>query len=202
MDLDAAALEILAEQIAGRRVELAVHQMAGDMQDHDIHSAQAQAGSGFEPEQTTTDHDGLRARQRGGVEHPLDVVDIAERNDAFEVLARQRQDERERPSGDQELVVSGLAGLADHYPPVPVNLRHRLAEAGLDVVRRVPGIVMGDDLVVGLFAGKHRREHQAVVVTARLGVEERDLVPVGIGFEQVLEGTPRRHAGTDNDEFL
>ena len=112
MDLDAAALEVLLQQVAGRGVELALHQVAHDVQDHDLHAAQAQAGGGFEAEQAAADHHGLAPRQRGGVEHRSDVVDVAEGDDAFEVLARQRQDEGHRAGGDQQLVVGGLAGLA------------------------------------------------------------------------------------------
>ena len=113
VDLDAAALEVLLQQVAGRGVELALHQVAHDVQDHDLHAAQAQAGGGFEPEQAAADHHRLGAGEGGGVEHLLDVVDVAEGDDAFEVLARQRQDEGDGAGGDQQLVVGGLAGLGD-----------------------------------------------------------------------------------------
>ena len=79
VDLDAAALQILLQQVAGGGVELALHQVAHDVQDHDLHAAQAQAGGGLQPEQAAADHHRLGLRQRRGVEHALDVVEVAVR---------------------------------------------------------------------------------------------------------------------------
>ncbi len=46
------------------------------------------------------------------------------------------------------------------------------------------------------------REHDAVVVDARLGVEDRDLIAVGRGFQQVLQHSPGRHAVADDDKLF
>src|SRR5690606_1762905 len=83
-----------------------------------------------------------------------------------------------------------------------VDFRHGLPEPGFDPVRRVPIRVVGDDLLIGLFARQHWREHDAVVIAARLRPEQRDPVAVELGFEQMLKHTARGHAGTDDDEFF
>ena len=92
--------------------------------------------------------------------------------------------------------------MLDDDAPLAVDPRHRLAEAGGDPVRGVPGVVVGDDVGVFLLAREHGREHQPVVVAARLGVEERHLVGAGVGLEEMLQRTARGHAGADDDEFL
>ena len=48
-----------------------------------------------------------------------------------------------------------------------------------DAVLDVPAIAVDDDFLEGLLARQHRRQHDAVVVDARLGVEDGDLVAAG-----------------------
>ena len=71
-----------------------------------------------------------------------------------------------------------------------------------DAVIDVPAVAVDDDLVEGFLARQDRRQHDAVVVDARLGVEDRDLVGVGRGFEQFFQRAARRHAVADDDEAL
>ena len=66
----------------------------------------------------------------------------------------------------------------------------------------VPAVAVDDDFLERLLARQNRRQHDAVVVHARFGVEDGDLVAVGRGFQQVLEHSPGRHAVADDDEFL
>ncbi len=77
-----------------------------------------------------------------------------------------------------------------------------LALAQIDVVSRVPGVVMDDDVVELLFAGQHRRQHDAVVVDARLGAEDRHVVAVGRAREELVEHAAGRHAVAENDKLL
>ncbi len=72
----------------------------------------------------------------------------------------------------------------------------------MNAVFGVPIGIMGNDLIIGLFASKHWGEHDAVVVSARLGAKERDVVSVGTGVDKVLEHAARGHAGTNNDKFF
>ena len=48
------------QQIAGGRIELALHQRRHQMQHRDVHAARLQSGGGLEPEQAAADHHGLR----------------------------------------------------------------------------------------------------------------------------------------------
>ena len=85
---------------------------------------------------------------------------------------------------------------------VPVDRDDAMALIERDAVVDVPTVSMDDDLIEGLLAGQDRRQHDAIVIDARLGVEDRDLVGFGSGFEQFFQGAPRRHAVADDDEAL
>jgi hypothetical protein len=65
MHLDAARLDRLLQQIAGGRIELALHQRRHEMQHGDVHAARLQAGRGLEAEQAAADDDRLGARLAG-----------------------------------------------------------------------------------------------------------------------------------------
>ena len=86
-DLDAARLDRLLEQIAGRRVELALHQRRHQVEDGHRPCRAGEARGRFEPEQAAADHHGAAAAAPRR-EHPLDVVEVAEGDDAGQVLAR------------------------------------------------------------------------------------------------------------------
>ena len=49
------------------------------------------------------------------------------------------------------------------------------ADAQIDVVAAIPLERVDDDVVGGLLAGEHRRQHHAVVVDVRLVAEHRDV---------------------------
>ena len=201
-DLDAALLELPLQHVAGRRVELALHQRRHQMQDGDVHVARVETGRGLEAEQAAADDDCLGARL-GGDQHGVDVVEVAVGEDAGEVVARHRQDERHRAGGDDQLVVRhGLTVFGRHRLGGAVDLGDLVPLVEGDAVLDVPAVAVNDDLLVVLLARQHRRQHDAVVVDARLGVEDRDLVAAGRLFEQMLEHASRRHAVADDDEFL
>ena len=66
----------------------------------------------------------------------------------------------------------------------------------------VPAVAMDDDFLERLLARENRRQHDAVVVDARLGVEDRHVVGVGRRLEQLFQGAARRHAVADDDQAL
>ena len=98
--LDAARLDRLLQQVAGGRVELALHQRRHDVQHGDVHAALAEAGSRFQAEQAAADDHRLRPRLRGE-QHGVDVVEVAIGQHARQVLAGHRDDERHRTGGDR-----------------------------------------------------------------------------------------------------
>jgi hypothetical protein len=59
-----------------------------------------------------------------------------------------------------------------------------------------------DDIVERLFAGQHRRKHDAVVVDARLRPEHRHGVAIGRAGKQLVQHAAGRHSVADHDEFL
>ena len=190
------------QHVARRRVELALHQRRHEMHDGDIHVARGQARRGFEAEQAAADDHGLGARL-GRDQHGVDIVEIAVGEDARKVVPRHRQDERHRARGDDQLVVrrhdaavgrDRLGDAVDRGDLVPLVER--------DAVLDVPAVAVNDDLLVVLFTRQHRRQHDAIVVDARLGVENGDLVAAGRLVEKVLQHAPWRHAVADDDEFL
>ena len=117
--------------------------------------------------------------------------------------------------GDDQLVVGngdrrlqrGLAGARRHElggdgARRAVDRRDLGALVERDAVLDVPAVAMDHDLLERLLARQHRRQHDAVVVHPRLGVEDRHVVGVGRGLEQPLEGAAGRHAVADDDESL
>ncbi len=60
---------------------------------------------------------------------------------------------------------------------------------------------MNDDVLILLFARENRRQHDAIVIDARLGAENGDVVEVGLAREQFVEHTAGGHAVAENDEF-
>ena len=66
----------------------------------------------------------------------------------------------------------------------------------------VPAVAMDHDLFERLVAREDRRQHDAVVVHPRLGVEDRHVKGIGRGFEQPLQGAAGRHSVADDDESL
>ena len=189
-DLDAARLDRLLQQVAGGRIELALHQRRHDVQHGDVHAAFLEAGGGLEAEQAAADDDGLGARLRRE-QHGVDVVEVAVGEHARQILAGHRNDERHRAGGDDQLVV-GLrhAVVGGDGLGLAVDGDDLVALVERDAVLDVPAVAVDDDFLERLLARQNRRQHDAVVVHARFGVEDGDLVAVGRGFQQVLQHPP------------
>ena len=184
----------LFQQRAGDRVELALQQPAGQVHDGHLHAAQLQAVGRLQAEQPAADHHRMLLLP-GGVDHRLRIVDVAVADDAFQVLARDRQDERHRAGGQQQPVVLRLGSVGGDHPAAhAVDRGDFLAQVQGDAVVGVPGQRVEHDLVEGLFARQHRREQDPVVVGVRLGAEHGDLVHVRLQLEQLLEGADAGHA--------
>ena len=101
---DAAPVEIALQQLAGGRVELALHQRGHQMDDRDRHAALLQAPGRFEAQQPAADHD----RALVGTcrcQHLVDIGDIAEGADAGQAEAGDRRRQGPRAGGDQQPVI-------------------------------------------------------------------------------------------------
>ncbi len=203
-----APFQFFLEQPACGLVELTLHQRRHQVDDGDGHAAQREAMRCLQPEQAATDYHRpslltIGAPLLGGGEHLVDVVEVAERDDAGQVLARDRNDEGIRAGGDQQLVI-GLdpSARGDHGLARTVDLHHRIAGNQLDAVVLIPGSIVDHDLVEGLLASQHRREHDAVVIHPRLGPEDGDIVAGGIAGKNFLDRAAAGHAVADDDEPL
>ena len=89
---DALALQRLAEQVACGFVQLALHQVAHDVNHGDVHAARSHTRGGFQTQKTTTNHDDLLSRVQR--HHPLGVFEIAVGDDTFQIMSRQGDHER------------------------------------------------------------------------------------------------------------
>ena len=169
--------------------------------DHgDLRAARGHAGGGLQPQQTAADHDRPGAGAAGR-DHRVGVLQVAIGDDAGQIVPRQRDDEGCRPGGDDQRVIGHGPVRAMHDPCVAVDGGHAFAEPAGDTLRRIPGVVMGDDLVIGLVARQDRRQHQPVVVAARFRVEQGDVPLAGGHVEQMLQHPARGHARADDDQF-
>ena len=199
---DAAILERLLQQVAGRGIELALHQGRHEMENRDLHALGLQARRRLEPEQAAADDDGMPALP-GRFEHLVDVVEVAVGDHARQGRAGDRHHEGHRAGGDEEpVVVRRRSVRCGHTLAGAVDLDDLLAAMKRDAVRLVPGIVVDQDVLIGLFAGEDGREHDAVVVHPRLGAEDGHVVCTGSALEQLLQGTACGHAVADDDKLL
>jgi hypothetical protein len=85
MNFDASALQLLLQEIARRRVQLTLHQVAHQMQDHHLHAMQPERRRSLQSEQTAADHDSLGVLFLGCGHHRLDIVIVAKCHDARQV---------------------------------------------------------------------------------------------------------------------
>ena len=201
-DFDAACFKVLLEEETGCGVELAFHEGGHKVDDGNVHAAFGEACGSFETEEAAADDDGFAARL-GGEDHGLHVVEIAVGENAGQGVAGNRNDHRHRAGRDDELVVvRGDPVLGGNGAGVAVNLRDLGTFVERHAVLDVPAVAVDDDVVEGFLTREKWRQHDAVVVDARFGVENRYVVGAGVLVEQTFEGATRRHAVADDDELL
>ena len=89
----AALLQRLAQHSACDGIELSLHQAIEEMHDGHVHAALHQTVGGLQAEQAAADHDGVLAAGRG-LDHAVDVMNIAKAYNTRKILARKRQHDR------------------------------------------------------------------------------------------------------------
>jgi len=125
------------------------------------------------------------------------------RVDAGKLRAGNRDQNRPRPDrNNQSIVALDGARMRAHRPRVTIDGDDGLASAQIDMVSYVPVLMMNDDVIELLLAGEHGRQHDAVIVDARLGAEDGDVVAIWRARKQLLEQSAGRHAVAENDEPL
>ena len=197
----AAVFERLLQHLAGDLIELTLKQPGAEMHDSNVHAAQLEAVGGFEAEQAAADNDGVLVLL-GRVYHRIGIGDVAVTDDAFQVVAGDRQHEGVGAGGQQQAVVRfDRAVFGDDLALDAVDLRNLLAEVQVDLVLAVPVVVVEDDVLHLHLAGQHRRKQDAVVVGVRLGAEDRHVVHIRRDSEEFFEGAHTRHAVADHHQF-
>ena len=190
------------EQPARRLVELPLHQRVHEVDNRDLHAAQGQAMRGFEAQQAAPDDHGV-ATGIGRREHGVDVLHVAEADDAGQILAGHRDDEGIGARGDQQLVIAdGAAALASDGLGGAIDRRHRITRDQLYAIVGIPGGVIDDDVVKRLFPGQHRREHDAVIIHIGFGAEDGDAVAPRVARQQFLDRAAAGHAVAHHDQMF
>src|SRR5574343_389350 len=199
-ELEALVFERFLQHFAGNFVELALKQPRAEVHDSDVHTAQLETVSSFQAEQAAADHPRVLV-QASRLDHLVGVLDVAVADDTGQIVAGNRQHERDRAGGDQQAVVLFLGAVfGDDLAPDAIDCLDLLAGMQLDVVLLVPVEFVEDDLLDGHFAGQHRREQDAVVVGVRLGAENGDVVVIRLDLQQFFDGADTGHAVADHDE--
>ncbi len=198
----AARFERIFEQPARGFVELAFHQGRHQVDDGDFHAAKRKPVCRLEPEQPAADHHRVAAGIGRG-EHRVDIVHVAKGDDAGQILAGDGDDEGIGAGRDQQPVIA-FAGPAArrHRLGGAVDRDHRVARDQRDAVRRIPVGIVDHDVVEAFFAREHGGEHDAVIVDARFGAENRHAVARRIAREQFLDRAAAGHAVADHHEML
>ena len=201
-NLDAALLDRLLQQIRGVRIELTLHQRRHQMNDGRLHAVEREARGRLEAEQAAADHHRVAALL-GGRQHGVDVVEIAEGHDAGKLGAGNRQQDRPGAGRNDQIIV-GLddAGLRAHASRGAIDGDDGFALAQIDVVPRVPGVVVDDDVVELLVAREHGRQHDAVVVDARLGAEDGHVIAVRRARKEFFQHAAGGHSVAEDDKLL
>ena len=189
----------------GRRlgVELPFHQHVEQMDDGDLHALFHQTVGRFQTEQAAADHHRVFFAGPGRVQHRVDILDVAEGDDARQIVAGHRQDDgigtgrQQQPVIGRERTVSG-----DDLPPRPIDLGHGLAGVQGDAALGVPVQIVEHDLLDRLLARQHRRQQNAVVIAVRFGAKHGDVVLIGSNGQQLFQGAHPGHAVADQNQFL
>ena len=172
------------------------------MQDRDVHAAQSEARRCLQSQQASTNHHRIGARLTRRRDHRFGVIEVAVSDDARQFTPLNRDNEGGGTGCDDQLVIRHFSRLADDNLAVAVDLDDVFAEPARHLVGAIPGLVVGDDFSVALFAGEDRRQHDPIVIPPSFGIEKCDLIGLGVGFEQVLQRTARGHASTDDDKLF
>ncbi len=170
------------------------------MHDGDLHALGAQTIGRFQPQQSAADDDrpGMLSRR---LQHGIDVVQVAERDDSGQVVSGHRKHDGLRAGRQQQAVVGSLdTGLGSDSAPHAIDADDRVAAVQSDAMFAVPGRRMQHDLLDPLLPGEQRREQNAIVVAVRFGAEHLDVVAVGCDLQQFFDGTHAGHAVTDHHQ--
>jgi hypothetical protein len=108
------------------------------MQNGGVHAVPHQSVGGFKAKQAAADDDGVGAGL-AGTNHRFDVGDIAEADDTWQFVSRQRNDHRVGAGGQDQGVIGtdGAAGPGDGFGPA-VDADHGFAGYQFDTVFVVP----------------------------------------------------------------
>ena len=200
---DAAAVEIALQQLARRRIELALHQRRHQVHERNRHALLLEPPGGFQPQQPAADHDRALV-DACGFQHLAYVGDVAKRADAGQAEARNWRRQRPRARSEQQAIIRKRAtarrrdGLR-----AAIDARNRVAGIKPDAVVVVPVLRIDDDVVEALVARQHAGEHDAVVVHMRLGAEHGDAIAVRlVTGQQFLDRAHAGHAVADDDEMF
>ena len=200
-NLDAALFDRLLQQIRGIGIELTLHQRRHQMNDRRLHAVGRKTGGRFESEQTAAD-DHRVAALPGGRQHRVDVVEVAERDDAGKLGAGNREQDRPGAGRDDQMIVwLDSAGLRAHASRRAIDGDDGFAFAQINVVPRIPGVVVNDDVVELLVAREYGRQHDAVVVDAGFGAEDRDVIAVRRAGEEFVQHATGGHSVAEDDKF-
>ena len=201
-DPDAAFLYGFLQKVTRCRIELPFHQGRHEMQDGHIHAAHPEPRGCFKAEQSAANDDRIAAGSRHG-QHPIHIVDVTIGENARQIMPGHGNDDRSRTGRYHQPVIGcAHAVLGANGLQGPIDRDNLFAAMKRYAMAFIPGIVMRDNVLIGLFARQDRRKHDAVVVDARFGVEDRDLIGRGCRFEEMFEHAAGRHAIADDHEFV
>jgi len=135
--------------------------------------------------------------------HFFSVFEISVGDDAFQIMTGKWDHEWVGACAEDQLVIGQhIAVCCRHGARFAVYRRYALAEAAGDALAVVPSLIVGDDLFIGFVPREDGREHDAVIVPARLCVEEGDVIGVRSRVGELFQHPTRGHARAYYDEFF
>ena len=174
--------------------------MARKMQDRYVHAACLQTNRGLKAKKPATDHD-RGATFGGSTQHGIDIIDIAESDNAIQFVAGDRNNDRIGTGGQQQPVIFGFrSAFGNNNLTVAVNRNDGITGIKVNVVFAVPFRRVDDDFIETLFTRQQRRQHDAVVVNPGLCAENGDVVFVRIAGQDFFYGAHAGHAVADDNQ--
>ena len=190
------------KKVARCGIELAFHQRRHQMHDRYIHAMRFEPAAASRPSRPPPMTTAL-ARDCAASSMAFTSSRSRKVKTPARSIARYRQDDRRRSRRDDQFVVMrDRAVVGDYRLRDPVDGDDLVALIERDVVLDVPTIAVDDDLLVILLAGQNRREHDAVVIDARLGIEDGDLIATRRLLEKMFQHATGRHAVADDNKPL
>jgi hypothetical protein len=155
----------------------------------------------FQAQQTAADDHRLGVITRG-IQHAVHILQVAERHDARQIVAGDRQHDGIGTGGEQQPVVVRFDAVAGaNHTADSIDTDRGVTQVQSDAVVSIPVDGVQHDVVEAFLASQQRRQQDTVVVRMGLGAEHRNVVGLPGDGEQFFDHFHAGHAIADDHQL-